>query len=199
MSTLRSQWFEAPDLVGDHVKLVQLHPHHAPGVLAASDDDSVFAWMTFERPRTPRDAEALVERYLSEATMIAWAQIDLRTHQLAGLTTYYDINPADRTVAIGHTWLGAAYQRTGINTEAKLLLLGHAFDHLGAVRVAWHTDIRNEGSQTAIERLGGVKEGVLRKHRLRPDDTWRDTVAYSMLDDEWPTARTTLEQRLRAG
>ena len=88
--------------------------------------------------------------------------------------------------------------RTGVNTEAKLLLLRHAFETLGAVRVEWHTDLCNERSQRAIERLGAVREGVLRRHRLRPDGTWRDTVQYSMTDAEWPQRTDRLREiRLR--
>ena len=101
-----------------------------------------------------------------------------------------------RALGIGHTWLGQRWWRTGHNTEAKLLLLSHAFETLGAVRVVWHTDIRNTRSQAAIERLGAVREGVLRKHRRRCDGSWRDTVQYAMVDDDWPAARTALAARL---
>ena len=100
-----------------------------------------------------------------------------------------------RCVAIGHTWLGRRWWRTAANTESKLLMLTHAFDVLGAVRVVWHTDIYNERSQAAIERLGATKEGVLRKHRIRRDGSWRDTVQYCMTDDDWSACR----DRLRAG
>lgn len=198
MSVLRSQWYETPDLAGDHVRLVQLHAHHASGVLEAADDDAVFQWLSFGRPTTPSDATAIVERYLSTPNLVAWAQIDQTSHQLAGLTTYYDIDPAARTVAIGTTWLAKKYWRSPINTEAKLMLLTRAFDVLSTARVVWHTDIKNERSQEAIERLGAQREGVLRKHRIRRDGSWRDTVVYSMLDDEWSSARATLNNRLRS-
>ena len=99
-------------------------------------------------------------------------------------------------MGIGHTFLGRPWWRTGINTEAKLLLLSRAFDDLGAVRVAWHTDIRNVRSQAAIERLGATREGVLRMHRQRPDGSWRDTVQYAMTVDEWPKAQARLRERL---
>ena len=112
------------------------------------------------------------------------------------MTSYYEVDAAQRTVAIGWTWLARRVWRTGVNTEAKLLLLRRAFDDLGCVRVVWHTDIRNERSQAAIARLGAQREGVMRKHKLRPDGSWRDTVTFSMLDDEWPAARAALEDRL---
>lgn len=188
-----------PDLVGQHVRLTALAPVHAPGVLAASDDDEVFIWQAFARPTTLEEAEALVDLYVSRRPeAISWAQIDQASGDLAGMTTYYDIDPAQRTVAIGSTWLGRRFWRTGVNTESKLLLLGRAFDDLGCARVVWHVDIKNERSQTAVARIGGVREGVLRKHRIRRDGSWRDTVLFSMTDDEWPAARDGLEARLRS-
>ena len=118
--------------------------------------------------------------------------------ELIGTTSLYEINPALRTLAIGHTWLGRPWWRTGHNTDSKLVLLTYAFDELGAARVVWHTDIYNERSQAAIARLGATREGVLRKHRIRLDGTWRDTVQYSMTDDDWPAARAHLIARLAA-
>ncbi|MGA8987341.1 GNAT family N-acetyltransferase [Aeromicrobium sp.] len=100
-----------------------------------------------------------------------------------------------RTVAIGSTWLGRRFWRTGINTEVKALLLRRAFDDLGCARVVWHVDILNERSQVAVARIGGVREGVLRKHRIRRDGSWRDTVLFSMVDAEWPAARGALLAR----
>ena len=188
-------FFRTPTLTGDHVRLEALTHEHAPGLLAAADDDEVFRWLPLVRPRTSADAEALVARYLPGPT-VPWVQVDLRTGDVVGMTTYYDVDAALRTVAIGWTWLGRRAWRSGINTEAKLLLLRRAFDDLGCVRVVWHTDIRNERSQTAIARLGAVREGVLRKHRIRRDGSWRDTVTFSMLDDEWPAARAALGDRL---
>lgn len=184
-----------PTLIGRHLRLEQLTAAHAEGVLAAADHDDVFAWLSFGRPRDLTEARALVDDYVDDPARAAWAQVDLRTGQVAGLTTYYDIDPGRRTVAIGYTWLGSAHWRTGLNTEAKLLLLTRAFDELGCVRVVWHTDVRNQRSQDAIARLGAQREGVLRKHRVRRDGSWRDTVIFSMTDDEWPAARAALTAR----
>lgn len=191
-----SDWTDIPELAGSHVRLERLRSDHSKGALAAADDDEVFRWLRYERPRDLEEARAIVADYIDDPHRYAWAQIDQRTGELAGMTTYYDVDPAQRTVAIGHTWLGRKYWRTGINTESKLLLLTRAFDTLGAVRVVWHTDGNNERSQAAIARLGARREGVLRKHRLRGDGTWRDTVVFSMLDDEWPNAKAELEARL---
>lgn len=186
---------DLPVLTGDLVTLRPLRADDAAGVLAAADDDAVFACLSIDRPRTLGDARAMVDHYLSRTDLVMWAQV-ASTGEVAGVTTFYDIDPTLRTVAIGHTWLGSRFWRTGINTEAKLLLLTRAFDDLGCVRVVWHTDIRNARSQAAIERLGAHREGVLRKHRIRRDGSWRDTVTYSLVDDEWPAARDALRARL---
>lgn len=185
-----------PVLTGQHVTLRPLGADDATGLFAAADDDAVFQWMPIRRPQTIDEAQSIVDSYIARDDVIMWAQIDNATGELAGVTTYYDISPQLRTVAIGHTWLAKRFWRTGINTEAKLLLLGRAFDELDCVRVVWHTDIFNERSQNAIARLGAQREGVLRKHRLRPNGTWRDTVTFSMTDDEWPTAGAALRARL---
>lgn len=191
-----SDWTVTPHLTGNHVELVPMRRDHAPALLAAADDDAVFAWLPVDRPRVLADAEAMVERALS-APGHAWVQVDRASGDVAGMTTYYDVSETARTVAIGWTWLGRRFWRTGVNTEAKLLLLRHAFDALGCVRVVWHTDEHNHRSQAAIARLGAQREGVLRKHKQRRDGSWRDTHLFSMLDDEWPEARQALERRLR--
>lgn len=184
-----------PVLAGSHVRLEPLTSEHAAALLAAADDDAVFAHLTFLRPRTLADAEAMVDRYLS-GPQVPWVQVEVATNEVVGMTSYYEVDAAQRTAAIGWTWLASRVWRTGVNSEAKLLLLRRAFDDLGCVRVVWHTDIRNERSQAAIARLGAQREGVMRKHKLRPDGSWRDTVTFSMLDDEWPAARAALEDRL---
>jgi RimJ/RimL family protein N-acetyltransferase len=137
----------------------------------------------------------MIQRILATPDRLAWAQIDTSTGEVAGTTSYHDVDPIHRTLCIGGTWIGTRWQRTGLNTDAKLLLMTRAFDVLGANRVAWHTDIHNIRSQRAIERLGAVREGVLRAHRIRPDGSLRDTVVYSITAPEWPTARTALSQR----
>jgi N-acetyltransferase len=193
-------WYEAPVLTGRHVRLEPISVAHAPGLLAAADDE-VFRYLTAEPPRGVDDAERLVRDMLAarEAhTKVSWVQVDARSGEVAGTTSYYEINPESRSVAIGYTWLGRRWWRTGVNTEAKLLLLRRAFDDLGAVRVVWHTDIRNERSQTAIARLGARREGILRKHKPRRDGSWRDTVQFSMIDDDWPAVRARLRARLAA-
>src|SRR5690606_2177410 len=147
-------------------------------------DPAVFEHLRGWDVMTPAVAAERIERTLANPELVPWAQVDLRTNEVAGMTCFYDVVPDLRTVAIGHTWIGRRFWRTGLNTESKLLLMTHAFETLGCVRVVWHTDIRNERSQNAIARLGAQREGVMRKHKLRDDGSWRDTVLFSMLDSE---------------
>jgi N-acetyltransferase len=111
-----------------------------------------------------------------------------------GSTRYLDIRPEHRGLEIGGTWYSAAHQRTGVNTECKFLLLKHAFEVLDCIRVQLKTDSRNERSQRAMERIGAVREGVLRNHMIQPDGHWRQTVMYSITVEEWPAVKARLEQ-----
>ncbi|MFI7605386.1 bifunctional pyridoxamine 5'-phosphate oxidase family protein/GNAT family N-acetyltransferase [Micromonospora sp. NPDC049366] len=196
----RSPWHEPVALRGEHVLLEPLDLAYAHELHTATADPEV--WRHLWRP-LPTDApataavigEALAAHQRGER--VPWVQRCAVTGAVVGSTSWYEVDPQRRSVAIGYTFLGRPWWRTGINTEAKLLLLGRAFDDLGAVRVVWHTDIRNTRSQRAIERLGATREGVLRMHRQRPDGSWRDTVQYAMTVDEWPNAQVTLRERLR--
>ncbi len=195
-----SPWLVAEPLTGEHVRLEPLGPEHVDGLLAAGADPRVWAWLSATQPRRREDMVEIVSEMLhagSRGERVTWAQIDQSTGEVAGMTSYYDVFPGrKRQVAIGHTWLGSPWWRTGINTEAKLLLLERAFDTLGANRVTWHTDLRNERSQAAIARLGAVREGVLRHDRIRPDGSLRDTVVFGMTAPDWPAAAARLRHRL---
>jgi len=128
---------------------------------------------------------------------IPFAVILLETGRAVGATRFLTIQPDQRNLEIGGTWYGIDYQRTIVNTECKYLMLKHAFEVMGIIRVQIKTDSRNLASQRAIERLGAVKEGVLRKHMILPDGYIRDSVIYSILDDEWPAVKEHLEQKMR--
>ncbi|MCO5997937.1 GNAT family N-acetyltransferase [Actinoallomurus rhizosphaericola] len=195
-----SAWLERPSLTGRHVRLEPLRPEHAEGLYEAGKDPEVWRWLNVRQPSDVAEMRRMVEEDLRAvgAARLPWVQIDAVTGEVAGTTSYYDVEPAHRGLWIGHTWIGVRWQRTALNTEAKLLLLERAFDVLGALRVGWHTHHRNERSQRAIERLGARREGVLRSHRVRPDGSVRDTVCYSMLASEWPAARDRLRARLTA-
>ncbi|SCF29382.1 bifunctional pyridoxamine 5'-phosphate oxidase family protein/GNAT family N-acetyltransferase [Micromonospora chokoriensis] len=200
LRTSRTRWHDPVSLHGDHVRLEPLEFAHTDELHAATADPEVWRHLTVAPPTAPTGTAEVIGTALAaqhRGERVAWVQRCAVTGAVVGSTSYYDIDPERRAVAIGHTFLGRQWWRTGINTEAKLLLLGRAFDDLGAVRVAWHTDIRNVRSQTAIERLGATREGVLRMHRQRPDGSWRDTVQYAMTLDEWPNAQARLRERLR--
>lgn len=189
-------WLEPVTLTGEHVVLEPAAERHHPDLLAAGQDDRVWDWLPWPRPETEADVAAMLtgERELA----LPFAQVDAASGRAIGITTYRDIDARHRTLEIGGTWLGRPWWRTAINTEAKLLCLGHAFEALGANRVAIKTDIRNERSQAAIARLGAVREGVLRHQYVRRDGSLRDTVLYSIVPDEWPQVRSTLRERLAA-
>ena len=147
----------------------------------------------------PRDVEAM--RALLDAerrVALPFAQVEVASGRAIGITTYRDVDERNRTLEVGGTWLGRPWWRSAVNTEAKLLFLGHAFEVLRANRVALKTDIRNERSQAAIARLGAVREGVLRHQMIRPDGSLRDTVMFSVLPEEWPRVREHLRARLAA-
>jgi RimJ/RimL family protein N-acetyltransferase len=203
-------WYAMPALVGKRIRLEPLALEHAPGYLAAAgrpeQADEIFRWQSppggaLARPVTIDDARQHITTALTaraRGVRLPYAQIDAVTGQFAGTTSFADPDPVQRAITIGYTWLGQQWWRSGANTEAKLLLMTFAFEELRAVRVVWVTDIRNVRAQAAIERLGAVREGVLRKHRRRSDGTWRDTVVYALVDDDWPQAQHHLTHRLAA-
>jgi RimJ/RimL family protein N-acetyltransferase/nitroimidazol reductase NimA-like FMN-containing flavoprotein (pyridoxamine 5'-phosphate oxidase superfamily) len=185
----RSPWHTAVTMRGEHVVLEPLAPSHVDGLFAALSDDEVWQFLPSPRPRTREEMAAHVaaaarQQWLGER--VAWAQCDPATGAVMGMTSYHDIDAEQRTLGIGHTIIGRPWWRSGVNTEAKLMLLERAFDVLGAERVFWYTDIRNERSQRAIARLGASRDGLVRRHRPRPDGTWRDSVLFAMTADEWP-------------
>jgi N-acetyltransferase len=189
-------------LEGRHVRLEPITLAHAPDLLAAlSHDPSIWRWLTIEPPSTVAEVEAILSTALEAqeaGTTVAFAQVAPATGRAVGSTRYLNISRADLGLEIGWTWIGRPWQRTAINTEAKLLLMRHAFEDLGAARVQLKTDARNLQSQAAIERLGATREGVLRRYQRTRGGLLRDTVIYSVLAEEWPAARERLEARLSA-
>ncbi|WP_436527087.1 bifunctional pyridoxamine 5'-phosphate oxidase family protein/GNAT family N-acetyltransferase [Actinoplanes sp. HUAS TT8] len=195
-------WQTPVRLEGRHVRLEPLSPAHAPGMFEALDDEEVWRYLPTPQARSVDDTAADIAEVIRgqwRGDRSGWAQVDPVTGVVMGLTTYHDVDPVRRSVGIGHTMLGRKWWRSGVNTEAKLLLLERAFDVLGAAKVFWYTDIRNERSQRAIARLGASRDGMIRRQRLRPDGSWRDTVVFAMTADEWPAAAQRLRDRLAAG
>jgi RimJ/RimL family protein N-acetyltransferase len=183
-------------LAGRFVRLEPLEERHRDDLLAAAaQDPETFRYMGSD---LSAGAEAW-PAYLTDALgpdFVAWATVDAGTGRAVGSTRFGDIAPEHGRVEIGWTWIAPSHQRTAVNTEAKLLQLTYAFDELGAARVALKTDGRNLRSQAAIQRLGAVREGVLRRHIRMPDGFLRDTVYFSILADEWPAVKARLAKRL---
>ncbi|MBM4186753.1 MAG: GNAT family N-acetyltransferase [Gemmatimonadetes bacterium] len=182
-------------LYGEQVRLEPLDHAHADHLLEEAGDDEIWRYMPIPRPMTRSDVIGMIDKAwkaAAEGLEVPFAIISDKTDRAVGSTRFIDIHRPDRRLEIGWTWLGVGSQRTAINTETKLLLLRHAFEDLGALRVQLKTDGRNERSLRAIERIGAVKEGVLRKSRLTWDGVFRDTVYYSVLDTEWPAVKARL-------
>ena len=185
-------------LAGSHIRLEPLGPQHASDLADAATDQRIWTYLDEPQPWT----RATVDKFIGEAQAeqltgrrIPFAIVERSSEQAVGSTSYLDIRAHDRGVEIGWTWLAPFVWNSGVNTEAKYLLLSHAFD-AGAIRVAIKTDRRNERSQRAIEALGATREGVWRNHRVLSTGAYRDTVYYSIIDSEWPAVREHLQTRL---
>ena len=185
-------------LEGRWVRLEPLTLAHLPGLAHVAFDEELWKW-TVEQVRTEADLEAYVQRALdqqSTGTAQPFATIERSSGRAIGSTRFAQFEREHARVEIGWTWIGREWQRTATNTEAKLLMLTHAFDTLGMRRVELKTDVLNERSRRAIARLGAVEEGVFRQHVVTNSGRIRDTVYYSILSREWPAVRAGLEAKL---
>ena len=184
---------------GRHVSLEPLHHAHAGALREAATDGELWTRWYANVP-APDAVEGFIATALAQqaaGTMLPFAVRDA-SGSVVGTTRYYDIDAAVPRVSIGYTWYAQRAQRTGLNTEAKLLLLGHAFDALGCAAVALETSWFNLASRAAIARLGAKQDGVLRGHRRHADGSIRDTVVFSIIASEWPAVRANLRDRLAA-
>jgi len=182
----------------ERIVLEPLGLQHEGGLRRAAADGELWTIRVTSVPE-PDDTRGYIERALqgfAEGHRLAFAVLDAASGDVIGSSSYHDIVPAVERLEIGYTWYARSRQRTHVNASAKLLLMRHAFETLGARLVGWRTDNFNFASQRAIERLGAKKDGVLRHHALRRDGTVRDTVMYSMTAGEWPDARAELLARL---
>ena len=180
-------------LSANQVRLEPLAPQHEAGLRQAVQDGELWKMLVTTAP-APEDVAGYIQAAL--ATRTAFAVIDETMGEVVGTTAFYQPDAAIRRVYIGYTWYRQSAWRTRINTTCKYLLLSHAFETLACRVVCWETDVLNTRSQAAIERLGAYKDGVLRCHKIRKDGTVRDTVAYSMLREEWAAAKAVLAQKL---
>ena len=186
-------------LTGAHVRLEPMTKEHIPALAEIGLGQPFWHFMLYGDMNSEEDMRNWVGDILERAekgTDLPFVAVHLASERLAGATRYLNIMPKDRGLEIGGTWYGSDFQRTPVNTECKYLLLRHAFETLGCIRVQLKTDSRNERSQRAIERIGAVKEGVLRNHMILPDGYIRHSVFYSILDTEWPGVKRRLEEML---
>jgi N-acetyltransferase len=192
-------WVTPVILTGKHVRLEPMTEAHISGLAEIGVGQTFWDFMLYGDMHTAADMANWVRDILSRAekgTDLPFAVVHLASGRVAGATRYLNIMPRDRGLEVGGTWYGLEFQRTPVNTECKYLLLQHAFETLGCIRVQLKTDLRNERSQKAIERLGAVKEGVLRNHMILPDGRYRHSVFYSILDTEWDGVKKRLEELL---
>ena len=179
-------------LTDGRIRLQPMSLEHVDALKAAAADGELWNLRVTSVPE-PANTRAYVERALSMTDRLPFVVVDLENgNRIVGSTSYHDIVPAIDRVEIGWTWYARSTQRSHVNTCAKLLLLTHAFETLGAKVVGWRTDNYNFASQQAIERLGAKKDGVIRHHALRRDGTVRDTVMYSVTAGEWPEIKAHL-------
>ncbi|PYI50679.1 GNAT family N-acetyltransferase [Paenibacillus flagellatus] len=185
-------------LEGTSVKLAPMKREHAEPLYEAGRDPAVWTYMQ-ARMQSPEQMRAIVDEAVAAAERgeeLPYTIFDAAGERALGSTRLYDMSVAHRNLEIGWTWLTPSVWRTRVNTECKRLLLAHAFETMGAIRVQLKADARNARSRQAIERIGGVYEGTLRQHRILPDGFIRDTVYYSILEREWPEAKRRLDDRL---
>ena len=184
-------------LRGTHATLEPLAPDHAAALSEAARDGELWRlWYTSVPP--PEDMAREIERrlsLLSAGSMLPFTVLDPAGTPV-GMTTFMNVDAVNHRVEIGSTWYAARVQRTALNTEAKRLLLGHAFEALGAIAVEFRTDWFNQRSRAAIARLGAKQDGVLRNSSRHPDGSFRDTVVFSIIESEWPTVRQGLDYQL---
>jgi N-acetyltransferase len=185
-------------LRGNHVELHPLSQSHAGDLSAAIAVGGLWKLALSNLP-APGGMQAYIAEALglqSAGKALPFALIDVSTGHAVGSTRFGNFEPAHHRVEIGWTWLGTPWQRTAFNTEAKYLLLGHAFESLGLNRVEFKTDVLNERSRKAILRLGALEEGVLRRHMVMRDGRVRDSVYYSIIAEEWPAVKANLRRKL---
>ena len=185
-------------LSGPRVVLEPLVVAHAEDLQAAADDGALWKLWYTSVP-APDLVAADIERRLNlqrAGSMLPFAVIDPATRRAVGMTTYMNIDAANRRVEVGSTWYARSVQRTGLNTEAKLLLLTHAFETLRCIAVEFRTHWMNQQSRTAIARLGAKQDGVLRNHQIASDGSLRDTVCFSIIASEWPAVKSHLAFKL---
>jgi len=187
-------------LTGKYIRLEPMRPSHARALSEAGRDEAIWTWMP-ARPVTAEAMDGWIQKAMeaeSQGREYPFVVVRLEDNRVIGSSRYLDVQEDDRTVEIGWTWYSPDAWGSVVNPEAKYLLMRHAFEDWRAIRVALKTDINNLHSQAAIKKLGARYEGTLRNQRIRPDGSYRDSVIFSVVDNEWPQVKARLEERLRA-
>lgn len=182
-------------LEGTSIRLEPLGVQHAEGLWEAARDQEIWRWIPF-KVTSEADARGLIafaEASAAQGTAFAFAQVDAGGGTVVGSTSYLAVDSYNKRLEIGATWIAPRFQRTRVNTEAKFLLLRHAFEVLGCNRVEFKTDSCNSKSRAALARIGAREEGTFRCHMVRPDGTLRDSVYFSIIAGEWPEVKQHLE------
>jgi len=190
-------WLEPVSLQGAHARLEPLAPQHVNGLTAAVKDGELWTLWYTAIPR-PEDMDREIDRRLglqAAGSMLPFTVFDA-DGDIVGMTTYMNVDAANRRVEIGSTWYAKKAQRSPLNTQCKLLLLGHAFEALDCIAVEFRTHFFNHQSRRGIERLGAKQDGILRSHQIAAKGTLRDTVVYSIIAAEWPTVKAHLSYQL---
>lgn len=191
--------FLSPIMFKGHFATVEpLHPEHHDALIAAVSDGKLWKLWYTAIPK-PENMRAEIERRLhlqQQGSMLPFVIRRNDTGALCGMTTYMNADAANRRVEIGSTWYAASAQRTGINTECKLMMLNHAFEDMHCIAVEFRTHWMNQQSRAAIARLGAKQDGILRNHQRMPDGSLRDTVVFSIIESEWPSVRRHLQFKL---
>ncbi len=190
-------WLDPITLSGPHARLEPLSHDHRDRLIAAVKDGELWKLWYTSVPSPEGMAKEIDRRLSLQATgsMLPFTVFDAEGN-VAGMTTYMNVDAANRRVEIGSTWYTKRVQRSPLNTQCKLLLLGHAFEQLDCIAVEFRTHFFNQQSRRAIERLGAKQDGILRSHQVAPNGTLRDTVVYSIIATEWPTVRAHLDYQL---
>lgn len=183
-------------LIGTHVRLEPLSLAHAEGLLPHALEPEIWLYIPYGNINTLEKLQNMISGLLRKqetGSDLCYTVFHKASNQPIGMTRYISVDRSNYGVEIGGTWYGKEYRRSAVNTEAKYLLLRHAFEVFACQRVQIQSDVRNERSQRAIERLGAVREGIMRKNKRMPDGHQRNSIMYSIIDDEWPAIKTKLE------
>lgn len=195
---MKKKWLKEISLEGNKIRLIPLKKEHSNALLLAAGDGNLWElWYTFVP--SERTIESYVDRALNDferGRALPFTVVDRKTDEIIGCTRLFDAVPEHRRLELGYTWYAKSYQKTGVNTECKYLILRHAFEKLKCIAVEFRTHWHNAASRLAITRLGAKQDGVLRNHQIDNTGAYRDTVVYSIIQNEWTCVKKSLEYKL---